>query len=201
MLVARIKKSISGAEERVFEKLAGLGPGYAFTNGHVIDSPVSKPGNRRVREFDALLVSSFGVAVLEVKGTALAGPVQPSLNGPWTIGGEPADFYGGGGGGDDEDSPIDQAELLAKMLGTWRSDHRSELASIGMVRALLVIVGRVNMPAQQAGPIEVSSLEYLEQLVMRGPKRPITLGSLGRCWNTCLEQTEQLADCGRTRQS
>lgn len=74
-------------ETRVGNTLTDL-PGLAFANKYVTS-------RNRTREIDWIVITNNTIASIEVKGTKQTGTLITNPNGPWTIGGQKADFVGG----------------------------------------------------------------------------------------------------------
>ncbi|MGY1886055.1 nuclease-related domain-containing protein [Blastococcus sp. SYSU DS0753] len=93
-----------------------FGPTLAGSQGLLILCPFVSQGGR-TRELDGIAITPHRITVIEGKATQMKGHLIPALNGPWTIGGEPADFAG-------DKNPYVQARQAAQLLKAAAVDAR-----------------------------------------------------------------------------
>lgn len=147
VLHAHARDHLTRSERALIDGLRGQ-PGV------LVISPVAVIG-RRTRELDALWLHPAGLAVIEVKGTRLTGPVQARVNGPWTIAGQRADFPSG-------PNPLLQARTAAQTL---RTALRHAGVGTGFVPAAVALSGAgLKLTPQMLGDTAVVTTTDLPSL-------------------------------------
>lgn len=126
MLIVRCRNANS-AENELVHALEGL-DGVAFIGYTVAQG-------QQEREIDALVFTPVRAVAIEVKapmlGTPYIGELKPSINAPWMIGDELAEFYG-------NVSPIEQAKTGAQMFAGFL---REKLEKTPFVQVAVSISG------------------------------------------------------------
>ena len=163
MLIVRCKNANS-AERELIEALSDL-DGVAFIGYKVAQG-------EREREVDALVFTPVRAVAIEVKAPKLATPREgelvPRSNGPWTINGEKAEFYGG-------NNPSHQARLGAQVFASFLRESMEATpfiqVAVAIADAELVMSKGPVMVGQTAVSLTSQVLKSLDQM----KKKPIPL--------------------------
>ncbi len=123
-----VKPPETPGERALAEILRKLPEGLALVGVDIADFD-------KTIDVDAIVLLPNLLATVEVKDTVRVGVIEPYLNGPWEVDGQP--FQGHGGG------PTNQAVQQARVLGSARKE-KPELSSLKQIPATIGVYGQAH---------------------------------------------------------
>ena len=148
-----------------------LAKALADLDGVLVMGYVAAQGNKEI-EIDALLFTPVRAVAIEVKspllGTPRSGELVPSVNAPWQIDGETAEFYGGS-------NPLNQAKTAAQVFASFIRETLTRTpfiqVAVSVSDADLTMKDGPMMVGQTAVSLTSQIVESLDQM----KKKPIDL--------------------------